>query len=87
MDFMKRTEASMQGIVNILDVFIADSIDTEVLAEGLADKFVEKLRSFLEALDDGVGSNLVLVVDQGLILIDKLDHLGELTQIARKLLS
>jgi len=42
-DLMKRPEASQQGIVDVLNVLIADSIDAEDVPECLAYKLIEKL--------------------------------------------
>lgn len=54
---MKRPKPSKQRVVNILDVFIAYSVDAEVVAVSLANKFVKQLACLFKSLDNWVRSN------------------------------
>lgn len=54
---MKRPKPSKQRVVNILDVFIAYSVDAEVVTESLANKFVKQLARLFKSLDNWVRFN------------------------------
>ena len=69
-NLMQGPKAGQQGIVDIFDVFVTDAVDSEIFSESLADELVENLAGFFEPLDDGIGADFVLIVEERLILID-----------------
>lgn len=53
---MKGSKACKQGVINILNIFIAYSIYAEIVTERLMNKLIEQFACFLESLYDRIGS-------------------------------